>query len=66
MNEYQVKITYKSGASFIGWFTKFEAKMENNVLTSIDASHSDGQRLAYVGLDNIESIVRLSSRELQQ
>lgn len=59
--EHKVQINYKSGNSFTGWFSVFEYTAAGDQLKSITATHSDGQKLLIIGMEHIESIVKLET-----
>lgn len=63
-HEHHIKINYKSGNNFTGWFSVFEYTHENDKIMTITATHCDGQKLLIIGMDHIESIVKLESRKI--
>lgn len=57
---YLVRINYKSGASFEGWFDEFELNHEASDVTSVRWKLSDNQQnIPFMGTNSIESVVQL-------
>lgn len=60
-----VRINYKSGNSFEGWFSKFDTKARGAQIESVTwkLAPNSRQQLIHVGVDDIESIVQLDYKE---
>ena len=55
---YKVRINYKSGHSYTGWFDDLNVKKEEGNLSEISWVCSyNKDHFIYIGLDNIESIM---------
>lgn len=59
--ELHIRINYKSGNSFTGWFSEFNYTHSGGNIKSLTATHTDGQKLLIIGLEHIESIIKLET-----
>lgn len=64
-HSFLVQINYKSGQSIKAWFDKFDVKHQGGDLTSLSWTVSGGnnERILFIGMDNIESIVQLKFKD---
>lgn len=61
--EFKVQVNYRSGHTFVGWFTKFDVGYDGGRITSITFEQTGLPLLAFAGIADIESVVKLEQRE---
>lgn len=61
--EFKIRINYRSGHQYTGWFTEFKTESASGKLTSLRYSQSDKSKFIFIGIHDIESIVQLEHRK---
>lgn len=61
--EFKVRINYKSGHQYTGWFTQFKVETTSGKLTSLSYKQSDKSNFIFIGIHDIESDVQLEHRK---
>lgn len=61
-----IRLNYRSGNSFEVWCEDFSIKHNNGKLTSVTyTSSSEGPRALLLGIQDIESILQIDSKEVE-
>ena len=61
--EFKIRINYKSGHQYTGWFTEFKIESASGKLTSLSYKHSEKSNFIFIGIHDIESIVQVEHRK---
>lgn len=64
--ERKIQIVYKSGHTVTAWFKIFEVTQQGGDLKKVEWELSPREtiRFYYLGIDNVESIIRIDEREV--